>query len=81
MKTEELRDKSYDELVAALAEAKAELFNLRFQLATNQLENTAELRSARRKIARLNTILREQEIADWVKTKDKRPETEERSAS
>ncbi|CAN5210584.1 50S ribosomal protein L29 [soil metagenome] len=66
MKTDELRDLSFDELAEKLAEAKAGLFNLRFQLATNQLENTAELRSTKRNIARINTILREQEIAEWI---------------
>lgn len=65
MKTDELRDLSFDELSAKLAEAKAELFNLRFQLATNQLENTARLRGTRREIARIETVLREQEIAEW----------------
>ena len=56
MKTAELSNK--------LAEAKAELFNLRFQLATNQLENTARLRTVRREIARIATLLREQELAE-----------------
>lgn len=65
MRTEELRGLTFNELTEKLAEAKAELFNLRFQLATNQLENTAELRGTRREIARINTILREQEIEEW----------------
>lgn len=67
--TDELRDLSFDELTEKLAEAKAELFNLRFQLATNQLENTAELRGTRREIARINTILRELEIEEWLQSK------------
>ncbi|HJU80313.1 MAG TPA: 50S ribosomal protein L29 [Acidimicrobiia bacterium] len=65
MKTAELRELDYAELSNKLAEAKAELFNLRFQLATNQLENTARLRTVRREIARIATLLREQELAEW----------------
>ncbi len=65
MKTSELRELDYQELSERLAEAKAELFNLRFQLATNQLENTAQLRASKREIARLATLMREQEIAEW----------------
>jgi large subunit ribosomal protein L29 len=81
MKTEELRDLSYDELMSQLTEAKAELFNLRFHLATNQLENTAELRRTRRDIARISTILRELELAEWEKTRDERPKTKDKSAT
>lgn len=51
------------QLVDKLAEAKQELFNLRFQLATGQLENNARLGQTRREIARLNTELRIREIA------------------
>jgi large subunit ribosomal protein L29 len=65
LKTAELRELDYAELSNKLAEAKAELFNLRFQLATNQLENTARLRTVRREIARIATLLREQELAEW----------------
>ena len=65
MKTAELRELDYAELSNKLAEAKAELFNLRFQLATNQLENTARLRTVRREIARIATLVREQELAEW----------------
>lgn len=68
MNATELRDLTFDELTEKLAEAKAEFFNLRFQLATNQLENTAQLRGTRREIARINTILREQEIEEWRQT-------------
>ncbi|HLA65908.1 MAG TPA: 50S ribosomal protein L29 [Acidimicrobiia bacterium] len=53
---------SYDELKDKLASAKEELFNLRFQVATNQLDNTARLRTVRREVARIATIMREQEI-------------------
>jgi large subunit ribosomal protein L29 len=65
MKAAELRELDYQDLTEKLAEAKAELFNLRFQLATNQLENTARLRTLRREIARIATLLREQELAEW----------------
>jgi large subunit ribosomal protein L29 len=56
-------DNSDVELVDKLAEAKQELFNLRFQHATGQLENNARLGHTRREIARLNTELRAREIA------------------
>ncbi|MGH8923051.1 MAG: 50S ribosomal protein L29 [Acidimicrobiia bacterium] len=69
MKAAELRELEYEELSEKLAEAKAELFNLRFQLATNQLENTARLRTVRREIARLATLLREQEIVEWKRSR------------
>lgn len=76
MKTSELRELDYQELAERLAEAKAELFNLRFQLATNQLENTAQLRVTRREIARLATLVREQEIEQWrQETKEDRQKT------
>lgn len=62
MRAAELRDLPYEELQEKLAESKEELFNLRFQLATNQLDNTARMRSVRRDIARIATAIREQEI-------------------
>lgn len=58
-KASELRAKSRDELLARLAELKREQFNLRFQQATGQLENTARIREVRRDIARIKTILAE----------------------
>lgn len=51
------------ELLERLAEARRELFNLRFQLATGQLDNTARLGAVRQDIARLSTFVREREIA------------------
>jgi len=75
LRTAELRELDYEELSGKLAEAKAELFNLRFQLATNQLENTAQLRSTRREIARIATLLRELELEEWRKTSDVRQKT------
>lgn len=61
-KAQELRELPADDLQSRLAEAKAELFNLRFQLATGQLDNTARLGQVRQEIARQATVLREQEI-------------------
>ena len=58
----ELRDRDDQELLTNLAEAKQELFNLRFQNATGQLDNYARLGQIRKEVARINTILREREI-------------------
>lgn len=57
MDANELRGKSPDELRTALVELKKEAFNLRFQAATSQLENTARVRVVRRSVARVQTIL------------------------
>ena len=53
----DLTAQSVDELNARLVEAKKELFNLRFQNATNQLDNTARIREVRRNIARIQTVI------------------------
>jgi large subunit ribosomal protein L29 len=53
-----------DELVSRLAESRRELLNLRFQLATGQLDNTARLRLVRREVARILSVMREREIAE-----------------
>ncbi|HVQ86585.1 MAG TPA: 50S ribosomal protein L29 [Actinomycetes bacterium] len=58
----EYRTLADDELVTKLAEAKEELFNLRFQAATGQLENHGRLRAVRKDIARIYTVLREREL-------------------
>jgi large subunit ribosomal protein L29 len=58
----ELRTSSEDELGSKLAEAKEELFNLRFQGATGQLENHGRLRAVRKEIARIYTVMREREL-------------------
>jgi large subunit ribosomal protein L29 len=63
MKPAELRDMDEDELERRLAEAREELFNLRFQHVTGQLDNHARLSQVRKDIARISTLLREQEIA------------------
>lgn len=59
MKAKELRDLSTDELEQKLAELKEELFNLRFQLATGQLENPMRVRDVRKDIARVKTVMQE----------------------
>ena len=56
---EELKGKSVEELNQELVAAKKELFNLRFQNATNQLDNTARIKDVRRNIARIQTVITE----------------------
>ena len=58
----ELRDLSDTHLVDRLKESKEELFNLRFQMATGQLDNNRRLRTVRREIARIYTVMREREL-------------------
>ncbi|MGN6244650.1 MAG: 50S ribosomal protein L29 [Motilibacteraceae bacterium] len=58
----ELRGLEDDELVTKLREAKEELFNLRFQAATGQLENHGRLKAVKKDIARIYTIMREREL-------------------
>jgi large subunit ribosomal protein L29 len=60
--TDELRELHDDELQVRLGQAKEELFNLRFQTATGQLDNNRRLRTVRHDIARIYTILREREL-------------------
>jgi large subunit ribosomal protein L29 len=59
---EQLRSSSAEELTHKLAEAKEELFNLRFQGATGQLESHGRLRAVRKEIARIYTVMREREL-------------------
>ena len=61
----ELRKMNYKQLSDKLDESKEELFNLRFQLVTNQLDNTARIKQVKADIARISTVMREQEIAAW----------------
>jgi large subunit ribosomal protein L29 len=61
----DLRKLSYRELTQKLDESKEELFNLRFQIVTNQLDNTARIKQVKADIARISTVMREQEIAAW----------------
>ncbi|HEY8372769.1 MAG TPA: 50S ribosomal protein L29 [Pseudonocardiaceae bacterium] len=58
----ELRELTDEELVLRLKEAKEELFNLRFQMATGQLDNNRRLRTVRHDIARIYTVMREREL-------------------
>ncbi len=58
----ELRGAGDEELVSRLKEAKQELFNLRFQVATGQLDNNRRLQTVRRDIARIYTVMREREL-------------------
>ena len=58
----ELRELTDDELTDKLRESKEELFNLRFQMATGQLDNNRRLRTVRQEIARIYTVLREREL-------------------
>jgi len=60
--TAELRELTEEELVLRLREAKEELFNLRFQMATGQLDNNRRLRTVRHDIARIYTVMREREL-------------------
>jgi len=63
MKASEVRDMSVDQLGDELAKLKKEQFNLRFQRASGQLENTARIRDIRRDVARVQTILRQKVAA------------------
>ena len=60
----ELKSSNPQDLTAKLGDLKAELFNLRFQLATGQLDNPMRIKSVRKDIARVKTIIREEEIKE-----------------
>ena len=62
MKADKIRDLSISELDQKFVELKGELFNLRFQMATGQLENPMRVRDVKKSIARIKTILREREL-------------------
>ncbi|SHK27412.1 50S ribosomal protein L29 [Tepidibacter formicigenes] len=64
MKAKELRDMTSPELSQKLNELKSQLFSLRFQLATGQLENTSRVKFVKKDIARVKTILRERELKE-----------------
>lgn len=64
MNLADIREMDHDELVEALTEAKEEQFNLRFQIATNQLDNTARMHDVKKSIARILTVMRERELTD-----------------
>lgn len=63
MNAKELREKTPDQLREDLAQLKKEAFNLRFQQATGQMESTARMRTVRRDVARVNTVLNEKAAA------------------
>jgi large subunit ribosomal protein L29 len=62
MKAADLRELTAEELQAKLKELEEEVFNLKFQVASQQLENTARLKDSRRDIARLKTVMREKAL-------------------
>jgi large subunit ribosomal protein L29 len=63
MKPSEIRELSDEELAQKLDEGRAELFNLRFQMATSQLDNTARVKTVKRDIARVQTEIRARQLA------------------
>lgn len=63
MKAAEIRELSSDDLQTKLKEARAELFNLRFQMATSQLDNTARVKQVKKEIARIQTEMRARELS------------------
>ena len=63
MKPAEIRELSADDLQSKLKEARAELFNLRIQMATSQLDNTARVRQVKKDIARIQTEMRARELS------------------
>lgn len=63
MKAKELRNKSVDELNKSVGDLKTELFNLRFQLATGELENPMRINKVKKDIARIKTVIRERELS------------------
>ena len=64
MKASEIRELTAEELSAKLGELKKDLFNLRLQLATNQLDNTNKINEVKHDIARINTVIRKKQIAE-----------------
>jgi large subunit ribosomal protein L29 len=62
MKVKDVREMGIEEINAKITSLKEELFNLRFQLAVNNLDNTARIREVRRSIAQCKTVLREREL-------------------
>lgn len=64
MKANEIRELSAEELAVKLGDLKKDLFNLRLQLATNQLDNTNKINEVKHDIARVNTVIREKQLAD-----------------
>ena len=73
-KAAELRDLPVDELLVRMEGAKEELFNLRFQLATGQLDNPSRMKVVRHEVARIATVLREREIEEGFGVVEPGPE-------
>jgi len=63
MKAKELKEKSVNELNQSVVDLKTELFNLRFQLATGELDNPMRIKKVKKDIARVKTVLRERELS------------------
>jgi large subunit ribosomal protein L29 len=78
---EELRTQPEEELVTKLKEAKEELFNLRFQAATGQLESHGRLRAVKREIARIYTVMRERELGIITFVEEEMPVADEAEAA
>ena len=64
MKVKEIRELTTEQIVAKIKESKEELFNLRFQQATGNLEKPSRIRELRHQVARLKTVLRERELGE-----------------
>ena len=71
MKTSEMRDKTAEELVASQGDLKREMFNLRFQVVTGEIQNPRRIRQARREIARLKTVAAEKARHEAMEQKAK----------
>ena len=78
--TNEMRELGAEELVSRLRESKEELFNLRFQMATGQMDNNRRLRTVRHDIARIYTVMRERELGLSTGPDGSTTETEEGAA-
>ena len=68
MKVNEIRNLTTDEIIAKIKESKEELFNLRFQQATGNLDKPSKIKDLRHTVARLKTVLRERELESSAKT-------------
>ncbi len=67
MKVNEIRNLTTDEIIAKIKESKEELFNLRFQQATGNLDKPSKIKDLRHTVARLKTVLRERELEEQGK--------------
>lgn len=80
MKPTEVRELETEELHLRIAELKEELFNLRFQLASGQLDNHRRIRQVKRDVARIRSVLRERDFAAVEAARDAAPANEEASS-